>query len=445
MISPLTIDTLPIDQLVPYARNARTHSDKQVAQIARSIHRFGFINPIIVDKAGMVIAGHGRVLAAKQLGLAVVPVIQVDHLSEAEKRAYILADNKIAENAGWDPDLLRVELEYLTQIDIDVDVDLTGFSMPEIDLILAPHDADEDSDDGVDTLPPLPEAGTAVSRLGDLWQLGPHRVLCGDCRDPSVVEQLMGKHQARMVITDPPYNVPIEGHVCGKGKHQHAEFAMASGELSSDEFSRFLRESLTQLAAVSLDGAVHYLFMDWRHTKELMAAAEAVYDSQLNLCVWSKTNGGMGSFYRSQHELVFVFKKGQAPHVNHVELGRHGRYRTNVWTYRGINSFGKERDALLAQHPTVKPVGLIADAILDASHRGEGVLDGFLGSGTTVLAAERVGRRAYGLEIDPRYVDVTLQRWLAVTGEMPIHVPSGLRFDEFADERLHNIDKEAVR
>ena len=429
----LKVRDLPIERLSPYAPNARKHTRQQISQIAKSIQTFGFINPVLIDNKCVLIAGHGRVLAAQELGLSTIPTIQVEHLSEAEKRAYILADNKIAENAAWDEDLLRIELSYLTEVEIDLDVEVTGFSTSEIDILLN-TDVNPDTEE-----PPPPPPADPITREGDLWQLGLHRLLCGDCRDGSVIDQLMANKRARMVITDPPYNVPIDGHTGGLGKIKHNNFAMACGEMSAKEFNLFLSNSLKQLARVSLDGALHFVFMDWRHITELLDAAKPIYQEQINLCVWNKTNGGMGSFYRSQHELIFVFKKGKAPHINNVQLGQNGRYRTNIWIYPGVNSFGSERDEVLTLHPTVKPVQLIADAILDASKRGDIVLDGFLGSGSTILAAEQTGRIGYGIEIDPCYVDVTLNRWITLTGETPTLIADGRSFETVAADR-HSTD-----
>jgi DNA modification methylase len=429
----LVIAWMLVNKLIPDPRNARTHSRKQIKQLARSIKAFGFLIPILVDRPGNIIAGHARLLAAKELDMEKVPVIQVEHLTEAQKRAYIIADNRLAENAGWDENLLRVELEYLSQVDIDVDVDLTGFEIPEIDLIIG--NSIVSAGDEL-PLPPVPEIEDTVTRPGDLWQLGVHQVLCGDSREESAVSRLMAGSLASMIITDPPYNVRVDGHVGGLGKTHHPEFAMASGEMSPKEFIAFLIACLTQLARVSKVGSLHYIFMDWRHMPELLAAGQEVYDDMLNLCVWTKTNGGMGSLYRSQHELVFIFKHGTASHINNVALGKYGRYRTNVWNYAGVNAFGKGRDEALAMHPTVKPVQMIADAILDVTGQGDIVLDGFLGSGTTVLAAEQTGRVCYGVEFDPRYVDLALRRWIDVTGEQPVHAETGQTFDQLAAARL---------
>jgi len=431
-MSNLTIEYLPTEQLIAYAGNARTHSPKQIQQIANSLRTFGFMNPVLVDAKNQLIAGHGRLLAAKQLGLPRVPVVRFDHLNEAQQRAYALADNKIAENADWDRSLLRVELEFLMTAEIDFDVDLTGFSTPEINLILNP--AEEALPDV--PIPDTPLAEHTVSVPGDLWILGRHRVLCGDCRDATGIARLLDGEQARMVITDPPFNVPVGGHVCGLGKHQHDDFAMASGEMSPAEFTEFLAASLGAMAGGCVDGALLYCCIDWRHLSELHAASAALKLTAINLCTWIKTNAGMGSLYRSQHELVWVFKHGKAPHINNVELGKHGRYRTNVWNYAGQNAFGADRDEALAIHPTVKPVAMIRDAIQDVSHHGDIVLDGFLGSGTTLLAAHQCKRRGYGVEFDPRYVDVAVHRWMTLTGEHAVHAESGLTFEQERERRL---------
>jgi DNA modification methylase len=430
-MNELHIEYLPIWNLHCYRGNARTHSPGQIHQIANSIKAFGFITPLLVDAENQLIAGHGRLLAAKQLGLHRIPVIRVDHLDEAQRHAYMLADNRIAENAGWDKQLLRVELEFLMRADIDFDVDLTGFSTPEINLLINPSNEPADEVD----VPDPPPAGEAVSGSGDVWILGPHRIICGDCRDHQVVARLLDGNQTRIVITDPPYNVPIAGHVCGLGKHQHDNFAMAAGEMSPAQFTQFLQDSLGAMTDSCVDGALVYCFMDWRHLPELYSATAALNLSPINLCAWVKSNAGMGSLYRSQHELVLVLKKGDAPHVNNVELGKHGRYRTNVWNYAGMNSFGADRDEALALHPTVKPVAMIRDAIQDVSNHGDIVLDGFLGSGTTLLAAHQCKRRCFGIELDPRYIDVAIERWIALTGDSAVHVESGLTFTEQRERR----------
>ena len=404
----------PLATLTPWPRNARTHSTKQIRQIAASIRQFGFTTPVLIDEAGTILAGHGRVAAATQLGLTTVPCLQIEHLSEAQKRAYVLADNKLALNADWDEDLLAAGLGALLAQDLDLEVGITGFSIPEVDALLATV-APEEPDDPADDV--LPDAAPARVRRGEVWQLGAHRLICGDVRDPAVLPALMAGEQARLVFTDPPYNVPIDGHASGLGRIKHREFAMAAGEMSRKAFTAFLQQALAPLAAHSVEGSIHYVCMDWRHLPEVLAAGAAVFTELKNLVVWVKDNGGMGTFYRSRHELIFVFKHGTALHCNTFELGQHGRYRTNVWQYRGVNSRGAGRMADLALHPTVKPVQLIADALRDVSGRGEIVLDGFGGSGSTLIAAEKTGRRARLCEIDPVYCDRILARWETYTND----------------------------
>ena len=357
----LSIEHLPVGRLKPYRRNARTHSPKQIAQIAASINAFGFNNPVLIDQDGGIIAGHGRVEAAKTLGLGTVPCLRLEHLDDAQKRAYILADNKLAEAAGWDPEILKIELQHLSSLDLDFDITITGFEIGEIDVLLSGAEPETDPADAV----AAPESGPAVTRVGDVWLLGRHRLICGDSTDPATYARLLDGSQAQMVFTDPPYNVRIDGNVCGLGGVKHREFAscrrrasgtMASGEMSTAEFTSFLAQVFANLAGHAADCAIHFICMDWRHLAEVLAAAAPAYTELKNFCVWAKSNGGMGSFYRSQHELVFVYNCGRAPHINNVELGKHGRYRTNVWTYAGVNSFGVSRDANLAMHPTVKPV-----------------------------------------------------------------------------------------
>ncbi|NJN35767.1 MAG: site-specific DNA-methyltransferase [Nitrospiraceae bacterium] len=412
----------PPSALRPYARNARTHSPKQLRQIADSIRRFGFVNPVLVDAAGEIIAGHGRVIAAEQLGLAEVPVLPVSHLTPAEKRAYILADNRLAEKAGWDTEILAIELQAL--IDFDFEVELTGFELAEIDLILD-EDRARRSDAGPEVADVVPPVSTrpAITKRGDVWQLGAHRLICGDARDPEALAMLLEGEEVDLIFTDPPYNVAVDGHVGGLGKVKHREFAFASGEMSPSEFITFLREALAPAAARCCEGAIAYVCMDWRHMREMIAAGDAVFHELKNLCVWNKSNGGMGSFYRSKHELVFVWKVRSGKHINSFGLGDTGRYRTNVWDYAGVNSFGASRDADLAMHPTVKPVALIGDAIRDCSRRGNIVLDMFGGSGSTLIAAEESGRKARLIEYDPSYCDVIVARWEKLTGKTAVRQP----------------------
>jgi DNA modification methylase len=422
-----------VRDLRPYPNNARTHSKKQIRQIARSIEKFGFCNPVLIDDAKQIIAGHGRVEAAKLLGIDAVPTCRLSHLSEAEKRAYILADNKLAEKAGWDKELLAIELQGL--IDLNVEIELTGFAMPEIDLILEDaREANATPSGPEDTVPECPP-GSAVTQVGDLWVLGNHRLLCGDARNQTAYDRLLEGAKAEFVFADPPYNVAIEGHVCGLGRVHHREFAMASGEMSEAEFTAFLEGVFSLLAANTVDGSIHDICMDWRHMSEMLAAGRKVYSELKNLCVWNKTNAGMGTFYRSKHELVFVWKVGTSEHINNFELGQHGRNRTNIWDYAGVNTMRAGRLEELAMHPTVKPVALIADAIKDCSRRGGVVLDPFCGSGTILIAAERTGRKARALEIDPAYVDVAIRRWQTYTGKAAVLANSGKTFEIIEEQR----------
>jgi len=419
-----SVEQVPITQLKPWARNARTHSRKQVRQIADSITAFGFTNPVLIDRGNTILAGHGRVEAARLLGLESVPCLRIENLSEAQKRAYVLADNKLALNAGWDEEILAEELQALLIPGSGIDVGLTGFSIAEIDRAIEGHVVEEAGDPADDIVP----EGAVASRcsLGDIWQLGVHRVICGDSLDPKVIDLLMADEFASMVFSDPPYNVAIDGHVSGLGVNRHREFAMATGEMTSAEFTVFLEKAFRNMVAHAKDGAIHFLCMDWRHMAEMLAAGNSVYSELKNLIVWVKDNGGMGTFYRSRHELIFAYKQGTAPHINSFELGQHGRYRTNVWEYKGVNSFKAGRSEELALHPTVKPVQMIADAIKDASPRGGIVLDLFGGSGSTLIAAHKTGRRGYLCEIDPLYCDRILARWEAYAHDEAEKIACGL-------------------
>lgn len=421
-----------IEDLKLDPKNPRLHSPRQIRQIARSIEAFGFNVPVLIDANLKVIAGHGRILACQQIGRTEVPTITLEHLTEAQARAFMIADNRLTENSVWDDRLLAEQLKDLAVLDLDFSLEATGFEMGEIDLRIESLTAEgEAKDDPADAIP-LATNAPAVSHPGDLWLLGRHRVLCGSALDDGCYEMLMGKQKAAMVFTDPPYNVPIEGNVSGLGAIHHREFAMASGEMSEAEFTAFLLRICTLLASHSVSGSIHFICMDWRHMSEVLSAGRQAYTELKNVCVWTKDNGGMGSLYRSQHELVFVFKSGVERHRNNVQLGQFGRNRSNVWHYPGANSFSRsgQEGNLLALHPTVKPVAMVADAILDCSARGDVVLDNFLGSGTTVMAAERTGRRCYGLEIDPLYVDTIVRRWQAYTGDRARHGTSGKAFDE---------------
>ncbi|EJF90296.1 site-specific DNA-methyltransferase [Bartonella tamiae] len=396
------IHLLKITDLKPWDRNARKHSKHQIKQIAKSIETFGFTNPVLIDQNNTILAGHGRVEAAKLLKLPHVPCLYLETLSDAQKRAYVLADNQLALNASWDEDLLSQELKALSQIDLGFELNTTGFTIAEIDQLIDGVQLEETGDPREDA---LPQDVSERVQFGDIWALGNHRLICGDSLDKQTLASLMNNEKATLVFTDPPYNVKIDGHVGGNGKTKHKEFAFASGEMNEQEFTTFLCNAFIHLTEHSKDGSIHFICMDWRHMREVMDAASGLYSELKNLIVWAKDNGGMGTFYRSRHELIFAYKYGTTDHINSFELGQHGRYRTNVWQYRSANQ--KE----LNHHPTVKPVEMIADAIKDVSQRNDIVLDLFGGSGSTLIAAEKTGRRAYLSEYDPHYCDIILQRY----------------------------------
>jgi len=410
------LEFVPVGDLKPSPKNPRAHSKKQIEQIRKSVLEFGFTSPALIDENNRLLAGHGRVEAAKLAGLTSIPCVRLTHMSEAQKRAYVIADNQLALKAGWDEDFLAEELEALMGLEPGFDLSLTGFSIPEIDGLIAGHKPEKPGNPDDDLLP-YPAQVSRRCKPGDIFRLGRHRLICGDARNFNTVAALMDGELARMVFTDPPYNVPIAGNVGGLGKIRHGEFAMASGEMTRGEFVAFLKDSFTNLKVFSHDGSIHYICMDWRHMGEMEEAADGIYSELKNLNVWVKHNAGMGSFYRSQHELIFVYKNGTAPHINNFELGQHGRYRTNVWEYAGATSFKANRLEELALHPTVKPVQMIADAIKDVSARGDIVLDLFGGSGSTLIAAHKTGRRAYLCEYDPLYCDKIIARFEAFAHE----------------------------
>ncbi|MDX3899097.1 MAG: DNA methyltransferase [Sphingobium sp.] len=419
------------ETLKPPKRQLRKHSKKQLGQIEASIRRFGFTNPIQVDADNRIVAGVGRWQSALAMKLPTVPVVTLDHLSETDLRLLALADNKIAMLSDWDRSLISLELGELS-LDLDLDIEITGFETVEIDRLHIDLASEEEAE-----LVELPaDDAVAVARAVDLFILGEHRLACGDARDAATYEGLLEGRLARMVFADAPYNVRIRGNVSGLGTVKHREFLMGSGEMSRREFVEFLKTVIMRLVAHSVDGAIHFQCIDWRHSAEMQAACEACYSEFKNLIVWNKDNAGMGSFYRSQHELIQVWKVGSAPHINNFGLGANGRFRSNVWSYPGANTIRKGRLEDLAVHPTVKPTTMVADAIRDVSGRGEIVLDPFCGSGTTILAAERTGRRARCIELDPLYVDVAIERWEAITGRQAIHAKTGLTFAALRVARL---------
>lgn len=423
---------LPLKDIKPNQRNARTHSKAQIRQIAESIKAFGFGAPVLVDEALVSLGGRGRVMAAASLGMTEIPAVQIIGLSEAQKRAFALADNKISDNAGWDRERLAIELPDLADLLIveGLDISLTGFSPAEIDQLQV--DFEENSVDPEDEFNQTWQTGPVVSQRDSLWILEQHRLMCGDARSKDDLDRLVGSSRAAMAFLDVPYNVPVR-QIGGRGRVRHPEFAFASGEMSASEYVEFLVAGLRNATRVSRDSAVHYVCCDWRHVADVMEAGKLAYEDALNVCVWVKSNAGQGSFYRSAHEFVAVFKAGKATHLNNIELGRNGRSRTNVWNYRGVNTFGAGRLEELRSHPTVKPVALVADAMRDCTRRRDIVLDTFSGSGTTIMAAERVGRRAYAMDVEPRYVDVGVRRWQAFTRKDAVDAETGKTFDQLAE------------
>lgn len=432
LLPNLQVEYRKIDEVHPAPRQVRKITAAHKAEVREAIRHFGFVLPLLVDGNGEIIDGHARLAVARDLGLDSVPVISVEHLTPTEIKTLRLTVNRLAEKGEWDLDELR--LEFAEIIDLGGPIEVSGFEIAEIDQILG--SADDPTDSEADQIPQRDSIGPSTSRPGDLWLLGPHRLLCGDARDPASYAKLMEGQHARLLLTDPPYNVPISGHVSGLGKVKHREFAMASGEMSDSQFQAFLTEVLAAGTHLLTEGGLVMPFIDWRGLSVLSTAATAIGLNQINLVVWSKTNAGMGSLYRSQHELLPVFKKGDASYVNNVELGRFGRWRSNLWTYPGASSLGSDARDGLALHPTVKPVAMLADAIYDVSNLGEIILDPFLGSGSTLIAAETTRRVCCGLEIDPAYVDVILARWTKFRGHLPVLADTGQTFDEIRMDRM---------
>lgn len=434
------VEVIDLNLLKPSPRNARTHSREQVARIARSIEEFGFTSPILVDRHNQICAGTGRWLASRKLGLKKVPVIRLEDLTPEQIRAYALADNRLAEDAGWDRDTLALELKELSALNLDFDVELTGFAVAEIDQIVADGSSpggQREEDIAADVPAIVDRSKPALTKIGDVWRLGTGRLVCADCRDARSFDTLMKDERASAVISDPPYNISVTEFLSARGRTKHRNFAMASGEMTEEAFQDFLREFLERARAASTEAALTYVFMDWRHITNLVAAGEALGLRLLNICVWVKRAGGMGSFYRSQHEFIAVFGPKSTTTRNNVQLGKFGRSRTNVWHYAGSNALTVEGRETLALHPTVKPVAMIADAILDATAPGEIVLDPFAGSGTVFVAAFKTRRRGFGIEIDPHYVDAVVKRWENYTGEKAVHEETGLSFEALLKRRAH--------
>lgn len=423
----LTPQLVSIGKLKQLGHATRKHPPAQIRKLRRMIAKYGILRPVLTDPHFQVIDGAAIIAAATELGMIEIPVVVISDLGEASVRAARLALNRVAEDAGWDESELAREFGAILEIQSDFELTDTAFEMGEIDMSFGDDGRDEED------IIPMPEGGLPVSRPGDLWQLGPHRILCGDGLAAENHDVLLDGKKVRMVFTDPPYNVRI-AEVAGFGRTKHREFRHASGEMSAEEFFNFLSTLCEQLARHGMAGSLHYICIDWRHVSALVLAGGQVFDELKNICTWAKPNAGMGSLYRSQTEFVCVFKSGKAAHINNIQLGRNGRNRSNLWTYAGQTSLrGKKGKSDL--HPTVKPVAMVADAILDASNRGDIVLDPFGGSGTTLIAAEKTSRHSCLIEIDPHYVDLTIRRFEAFTCQSARLSEDGRSFVEVARDR----------
>jgi DNA modification methylase len=429
-----TVERIQLNQLLLPDKALRLFTKHLVRLAARQVEQFGLLVPLLVDQNGKIIGGLLYFLAAQRLGLTEVPVVRITHLSNEQIRTYRIAEQRLQELPRWDQNALAEEFKFLSALDLDFDLDITGFSTTEIDLHIASLEDDKaPKEDNSLALFQHP----AVTEPGDLWKLHRHRVICGSALDRAIWGGLMAGELASLVFTDPPYNVKIHGNVSGNGRVVHREFAMASGEMTTDDYREFLRSTFKNAYDYSGDGSLHHICIDWRHIEDVLAVGRSLYEDLINVCCWVKSNAGMGSFYRSRHELIPVFRRGKKPHRNNIELGRHGRNRSNVWEYAGATTFaGRTTDEgnTLAMHPTAKPVNMVADAIMDSTARNEIVSDPFLGSGATLLAAERIGRRLYGIELDPLYVDVAIRRWQKQTGRNAIHSATGKTFNELEAE-----------
>lgn len=411
------LQMVDIESIILRSKSLRKHSKKQLQKLKNAINKVGYVNPILLDEKYNILAGELRLFAAKELGFTQIPVIILENLTPEEIEAIRILDNRIAEDGEWNFENLKDEIEKLMKFDITFE-DL-GFDTVDYDEIFLiknsgenkVHDADKEDESWLDANIP-----TKV-KTGDLWRLGDHFIFCGDSLNDKSFEILMQGELAQIVVTDPPYNCKIKGHVCGLGKTQHEEFAMASGEMTDSEFAEFISKFMQNLVKFSCDGSLSYIFMDWVGVKLLLTQGKKHYSELKNIAVWNKKVGGMGAMYRSQHEMVPIFKNGKAKHQNHIQLGKNGRYRTNVWDYSGVRATNPTSLELLKLHPTVKPVAMLHDILLDSSSKNDIVLDCFGGSGSTLLAAERCKRRARLIEINPRYVDVSIYRWEKETGK----------------------------
>ena len=422
----LTFEYVSIDDLSFPARTLSQVNDRQHRQLMASITEFGFIAPLVISRGNEVIVCEKRLAAARELGLTQVPVVRANTLTPLQIRQYRIADNRLNELREWDADALKAELDEIIVLDPDVNIEALGYEVAEFDVAVQVVTEGEDPADIAPELPAEPQ-----SRPGDIWEIDGHRLGCGDARDADFLRRLLDGEQPTCVFADPPFNRPVAQHIGGKGRIKHPEFVMASGEMSDAEFQQFQIDWLVQAVAVAQPGALIYVASDWRAPLATLAAAQTAGLEQVNFCTWELASPRLGSFYRSACEYFPVWKKPGGKSRNNVMLGRSGRHRSNCWHYPGANSFGAGR-ATLHLHPTVKPLALVLDILLDCTARGDAILDPFCGSGTTLLAAQRTGRKARVIELDPRYVDVAVRRYQDVFGRAPRLQGSGLTLDELA-------------
>lgn len=428
------IEHIPIELVRPYPLNARTHDERNISVIMASMRQFKFRNPILIDADNMVVAGHGRLEAAKRLGMKAIPALRITDLTSDELRAYRIADNRSAELAGWDDQIIAIELQHLSKIDVAFSVELTGFSHAEVDVRIdnAATSVNGDGDEAADEIPELQEL--PISRPGDLFVMGPHRLLCGSALDSSCYERLLNDEKAILICQDPPWNIAVKD-ISGSGSKKHREFIMASGEMTDSEFRNFILTELQCNLAFAAPGAVFQVFIDWRGVEKVITAGVSLGLEHFGICIWNKGHGSFGSPWRSAHEMIVCFRVPGAPIKDRVKMGHYGRVRNNVWTVPGMGSFGKGRKEALEAHPTSKPIQILTEAIRDVTDRGDIVVDGFSGSGSCLIAAHKTGRVFRGLELDPLYVDTIVRRWQKYTDEEAILEGDGRTFAELEEER----------
>lgn len=424
------IEHVALQRVSPAARPLKKHRNQYIAKLAAGISRFGFLVPMLVDEEYRLVSGHARLAAAQLNKLEQVPVVRIDHLTEEQRRILAIFENKIAQESEFDEEALNLEFEELRLTEPELELTDSGFAIGEID-VLAGRTRTKALDD-LDYVAEEPPERPPITRPGDEWLCGRHHIICADSTDPEVIAQLAAGAKFRQLIADCPYNLPTRAF---SSSGRFGNFQMAAGEMDRTEFIAFLGRFLAAAIPQLLDGALLYTFMDAKHIGELLAAAEGAGLDYKQLLVWVKGSAGLGSFYRSGHELIGVFKYGQAPSQNNIQLGRYGRNRSNVLSYPGVMGTASGKRALTL-HPTVKNIAMIADLILDASSPGDNILDSFGGSGTTMIAAEKTDRTAYLCELSPAFVDVTVERFNALGGEQARLKSTGQTFEEVRAERL---------